>query len=172
MKEVILIYGEESKKTSSISRNKTVSHQLDGQGQLASIWNFSDTDWKKVKSETFGIFSNRCGSLKSLPLIFHDRDLTSDGEKERIALSHDSRMKSHNHISWEIQVWSWKSLNNQDLIPVSEMLKQVNQVAVTAYWHIRQTSNDGKKDKIRSTRIACCRIWNGWQYEIYYFKQD
>ncbi len=38
---------------------------------------------------------------KSIALIFHDRDLTSDGVV--IALSHDSRIQKQTITLWEIQ---------------------------------------------------------------------
>ncbi len=48
-------------------------------------------DWEeKVKSETFEYLATEYGSLKSIALIFHDRDLTSDGEREMHC--HDSRI--------------------------------------------------------------------------------
>ncbi len=83
---------------------------------------FSDTDWKKVKSETFEYLEQQnMAALKSMCFdFFQDRDLTSrDGEREKDCIAaHDSRhleipWQSH---SWEIQVWEGKSLNNQDLM--------------------------------------------------------
>ncbi len=73
-----------------------------------------------------------------IALIFHDRDLTSDARKDCIVTNLEI---PDNHISWEIQVWSWKIFEQSRFdVPVSEMLCQVNhQVAVIAIWHIRQT---------------------------------
>ncbi len=79
------------------------------------------------------------------------------------------------HISWGIQVWSWKIFEQSRFdVPVSKMLKQVNhQVAVIVIWHIRQLRQQWwKEDKIQSTKIACLQnIWNRWQYEIYCWRR-
>ncbi len=56
----------------------------------ASIWNFRYGLKEKVKSETFEYLATEYGSLKSMFLIFNDRDLTSDGERKGLHLSHDS----------------------------------------------------------------------------------
>ncbi len=66
----------------SISRNNQYeTYQLDGQGQLVSIWNSVIRIGKK-KLNLKRLNSNRiCRVLSSL--IFHDRDLTSDGERRK-----------------------------------------------------------------------------------------
>ncbi len=59
------------------------------------------------------------GSLKSTALIFHDRDLTSDGEKRFIVTRFCKLGKSRdNHISWENSSLKLENLlkNNQDLM--------------------------------------------------------
>lgn len=65
----------------AISRNKQYeTHQMDGQGQSIKVSDITDSDWKeKVKSETFDYIRSEWNSLKSIALIFHDRDVTSDG---------------------------------------------------------------------------------------------
>ena len=83
MKEIILFMAKRVRRF-SISRNKQYeTHQLDGQGQLQRVSEITDNDWKeKVKEETFEYLAREYGSLKSIALIFHDRDLTSDGEQK------------------------------------------------------------------------------------------
>ncbi len=84
----------------SISRNKQYeTHQLEDKDTGSKYLKFQIRIERKVKSETFEYLATEYGSLKSVALILHDRDLTSDGE--RIALSHDSRIWEipDNHIS-------------------------------------------------------------------------
>ncbi len=66
---------------------------------------------EKVKSQTFEYLATNMASLKSIALIFMIENLTSDGEKERVALSHDSEITSDNHILLRnSSLRSWKNL--------------------------------------------------------------
>ena len=104
----------------SISRNKQYeTHQLDGQGQLKQVSEISDTDWKeKVKSETFEYLAIEYGSLKSIALIFHDRDLTSDGERKGLHCHMVLEFRNPVTITSleKFKFEAGKSLNNQDLM--------------------------------------------------------
>ncbi len=86
---------------------------------------------------------------------------------------HDSKFRNPVTItSLEIQVWSWKIFWTIKIWCSSlEMLKQVNhQVAVIVDWH---TTDKAMMEERQDTKykIACCRIWNRWQYEIYYWRR-
>lgn len=104
----------------SISRNKQYeTHQLDGQGQSIKVSEISDTDWKeKVKSETFEYLATEYGSLKSIALIFHDRDLTSDGERKGLHCHMILEFRNPVTITSleKFKFEAGKSLNNQDLM--------------------------------------------------------
>ncbi len=54
-------------------------------------------------------------------VIFHDRDLTSDGERSDCHMIQNLETCD---ISWEIQVWSYNLEQSRFDVPVSEMLKQ------------------------------------------------
>ena len=104
----------------SISRNKQYeTHQLDGQGQLKQVSEISDTDWKeKVKSETFEYLATEYGSLKSIALIFHDRDVTSDGALKGLHCHMILEFRNPVTITSleKFKFEAGKSLNNQDLM--------------------------------------------------------
>ncbi len=65
----------------SISRNKQYeTHPVRWTRTIETqVSEISDTDWKKVKSETFEYLVASVAVLNQFA-IFHDRDLTSDGE--------------------------------------------------------------------------------------------
>ncbi len=104
-------------------------------------------------------------------LWFFMIDLTSDGErKDCIVTILEFRNPVTLHLLEKFKFEVGKSLNNQDLMFQFGNVEVNHQVAVIVIlsWQTRQW---WKKDKIRSTRIVCCRIWNRWQYEIYYWRR-
>ncbi len=55
---------------------------------VAKVSEISDTDWKEKAKSVFEYLATEYGSLKSIALIFHDRDYNFRRRKD--ALSHDS----------------------------------------------------------------------------------
>ncbi len=73
-------------------------------------------------------------------------------------MSHDSRISRNprqSSISWEIQVWSWKIFEQSDCLMFQS--RNVSQVTIEWCYQLFDTydrqGNDGKEDKIQSTRI-------------------
>ena len=104
----------------AISRNKQYeTHQTDGQGQLVKVSDITDNDWKeKVKSETFDYIKSEWNSLKSIALIFHDRDYTSDGTLKGLHCHMVLEFRNPVTITAleKLKFPVGKSLNNQDLM--------------------------------------------------------
>lgn len=65
----------------AITRNKQYeTHVLNKSGEQEKVSDITDSEWKElVKRQTFEYLANEYGSLKSIAMIFHDRDITSDG---------------------------------------------------------------------------------------------
>jgi hypothetical protein len=104
----------------AISRNKQYeTHQMDGQGQSIKVSEITDSDWKeKVKTETFDYLKSEWNSLKSIALIFHDRDVTSDGALKGLHCHMILEFRNPVMITAleKLKFPVGKSLNNQEMM--------------------------------------------------------
>ncbi len=102
---------------------------------------------RKVKSETFEYLATEYGSLKMFTLIFMI-EIPTERRKERITLSHDSKFRNRdNHISWEIQVWSWKifELNQFDIQSQNVEASKSSSSSYIVIWPYDRQGNDGRR---------------------------
>ena len=166
----------------SISRNKQYeTHQLDGQGQLQRVSDISDNDWKeKVKSETFEYLAREYGSLKSIALIFHDRDLTSDGEQKGLHCHMVIEFRNPVTIT-SLEKFKFpvgKSLNNQELMFQSRNV-EASKSASGSYRYLTHTTDKAMMERktryeVQELLVAeygtdgSIEFLNGEQLEIWY----
>lgn len=166
----------------SISRNKQYeTHQLDGQGQLQRVSDITDNDWKeKVKEETFEYLAREYGSLKSIALIFHDRDLTSDGEQKGLHCHMILEFRNPVTIT-SLEKFKFpvgKSLNNQDLMFQSRNV-EASKSASGSYRYLTHTTDKAMMERktryeVQELLVAeygtdgSIEFLNGEQLEIWY----
>lgn len=166
----------------SISRNKQYeTHQLDGQGQLQRVSEITDNDWKeKVKEETFEYLAREYGSLKSIALIFHDRDLTSDGEQKGLHCHMVIEFRNPVTIT-SLEKFKFpvgKSLNNQDLMFQSRNV-EASKSASGSYRYLTHTTDKAMMERktryeVQELLVAeygtdgSIEFLNGEQLEIWY----
>lgn len=133
-----------------VSRNKQYeTHQLDSEGQLVKVSDISDNDWKeKVKSETFEYLAREYGSIKSIALIFHDRDVTSDGEQKglhcHMVLEFRNPLSIRSLEKFKFPVG--KSLNNQDLMFQSRNV-EVSKSSSGSYRYLTHTTDKAMMER-------------------------
>ncbi len=92
---------------------------MDSEGQLVKIYQiYLITIGKRVKTETFEYLAREYGSIKSIALIFHDRDVTSDGNQKGLHCHMVLEFRNPLSITSLENLSSLvgKSLNNQDLM--------------------------------------------------------
>lgn len=166
----------------SISRNKQYeTHQLDGQGQLQRVSEITDNDWKeKVKEETFEYLAREYGSLKSIALIFHDRDLTSDGEQKGLHCHMVIEFRNPVTIT-SLEKFKFpvgKSLNNQELMFQSRNV-EASKSASGSYRYLTHTTDKAMMERktryeVQELLVAeygtdgSIEFLNGEQLEIWY----
>ncbi len=94
-------------------------------------------------------------------MIFHGRDLTSDGERVDCIGHMILEFKSRdNNISWEISLKLENLLNNHIWCSVQILQK-------SSWWSYRYFDTFIRRAMMElktryEARIACCRIWNGY----------